>query len=166
MRSRQQFLDEYAKSHMNPANQVIHMICVPAIFAATAALGWVVPLGHLLGLSAGWARWINLATLGAMPVLLFYARLGLPSLLSGLGWLAASFVACVAIQAAGAPLLWIAAAVWTAAWAVQFYGHKLEGAKPSFADDLLFLLVGPLFVQDKLGRLLRTGSIHPVARAG
>lgn len=165
MRSRQQFIDEYARSHMNPANQVIHIICVPAIFAATAALGWVVPLGHLLGISADWARWINLASLGALPVLLFYARLGLPSLLSGLGWLAVSFAACAALQALGAPLLWIAAVVWLAAWAVQFYGHKLEGAKPSFADDILFLLIGPLFVQDKLGRLLTTGSIHPAVRA-
>jgi uncharacterized membrane protein YGL010W len=35
---------------------------------------------------------------------------------------------------------------------VQFWGHKVEGAKPSFADDLVFLLIGPLFVQQKLQR--------------
>jgi uncharacterized membrane protein YGL010W len=165
MRSRQQFTEKYAESHMNPANQLIHMICVPAIFAASVALGWVVPLGRLIpGLPAGWAQWINLASLGALPVLAFYAALGLPSLLTGLGWLAASCGACLALQAAGAPLLWIAAAVWLLAWAVQVYGHRLEGAKPSFINDLLFLLIGPLFVHDKLVRLLRTGSIHPLLR--
>ncbi len=163
MRSREQFIEKYAQSHANPANQVIHLVCVPAIFAATAALGWVVPLGRLLPrVPVEWAHWINLGTLGALPVLAFYARLGLPSLLTGLGWLALSFGACVAVQASGVSLLWSAAAVWLVAWVVQVYGHRLEGAKPSFLDDLVFLLIGPLFVQDKLLRLARTGSMHPV----
>jgi len=35
-------------------------------------------------------------------------------------------------------------------WAGQFYGHKLEGAKPSFIDDLKFLFVGPLWVAKPL----------------
>jgi uncharacterized membrane protein YGL010W len=28
-------------------------------------------------------------------------------------------------------------------WVLQFIGHKIEGKKPSFFDDLRFLLVGP-----------------------
>jgi len=36
--------------------------------------------------------------------------------------------------------------VWIAAWALQVYGHKVEGKKPSFVEDLVFLLIGPIFV--------------------
>lgn len=143
VRSRQQYLDTYALSHMNPANQAIHLICVPAIFAATVGLAWLVPIGSA-------SPWLNLATLGALPVLGSYARLGLRSFSTGLLWLALSIALCVATGACGALLLWIASSVWIAAWIVQVYGHHLEGAKPSFLDDLLFLLIGPLFVQQKL----------------
>ena len=41
------------------------------------------------------------------------------------------------------------------AWIGQFIGHKIEGAKPSFFDDLKFLLIGPAwliaFIYQKLG---------------
>src|SRR5450830_683990 len=46
-------------------------------------------------------------------------------------------------------LLWAATAalaVLVAAWIGQFIGHKIEGKKPSFFEDLRFLLIGPLFV--------------------
>ena len=46
---------------------------------------------------------------------------------------------------------WARCCAPVAAWAAQFYGHKVEGAKPSFAEDMLFLLIGPLFVVDELG---------------
>jgi uncharacterized membrane protein YGL010W len=31
-------------------------------------------------------------------------------------------------------------------WAIQFVGHLYEGKKPAFVDDLIGLLVGPLFL--------------------
>jgi uncharacterized membrane protein YGL010W len=150
MRSHQQYLDAYAVSHRHPVNQWIHLICVPAIFFASFALAYAVPVGD---------TWVNLATVGSLPVLAFYARLGARSLLTGLGWLAVSLALCVGIEALGLALAWVAGATFVIAWAAQFVGHKIEGAKPSFIDDLLFLLVGPLFVQHKLNRLIRTGSL-------
>jgi uncharacterized membrane protein YGL010W len=160
MRNRDQYLSEYAKSHRNPLNKIIHMICVPTIFFSTGGLLWSVPVGSLLpGLPADVARWVNLATLVALPIIAFYARLGAGTLLTGLVWMAITFAGCVAIQAAGLPLPWICAGLWVAAWAGQFYGHHVERAKPSFGDDLIFLLIGPLFVQQEFGRLVRTGTI-------
>lgn len=149
MRSEAEFLTEYAKSHQNRTNQIVHMICVPAIFLATLGLFWLVPLGRWLGLDAAVAPWVNLATVSALPVMLFYARLSSWSFITGAVWLALSFAAVIALQAAGVPLFSFFLAVWLIAWAVQFWGHKVEGAKPSFADDLVFLLIGPLFVQQK-----------------
>ena len=31
-------------------------------------------------------------------------------------------------------------------WVIQFVGHYYEGKKPAFVDDLVGLLVGPMFV--------------------
>lgn len=156
MRTEAEFLAEYAKSHRNRINQIVHMICVPLIFFATLGLFWMLPVGQWLpGVPEAWQAWqawLNLATLGALPVMLFYARLSWWSTLTGLVWLTLSFVGIVALERTGLPLLPLFAGIWVAAWAVQFWGHKVEGAKPSFADDLVFLLIGPLFVQQKLQR--------------
>ncbi len=40
--------------------------------------------------------------------------------------------------------------IFAIAWIGQFYGHKVEGKKPSFIKDLQFLLIGPLWVIQKL----------------
>jgi uncharacterized membrane protein YGL010W len=51
----------------------------------------------------------------------------------------------------------VALSVFIVAWIGQFVGHKIEGKKPSFFDDLRFLLIGPLFV---LGILYRRVGIQ------
>lgn len=167
MRTLEQFLDAYAESHQNPLNQIIHVICVPAIFFATLGLAWFVPVGRFIpGVPADLAPWINAATLFMPVAAIYYLRLSFGSLVIGAAWTALSVALILAIQQhAGASLLfWISLVVWVLAWAVQLYGHHVEGAKPSFADDLVFLLIGPLFVQHKLHRWITTGSMRP--RAG
>ena len=55
---------------------------------------------------------------------------------------------------AGRTLILASASLWAAALG-QFWGHKVEGKKPSFLKDLQFLLIGPLwllhFVYRRLG---------------
>lgn len=164
MRSQREFLNEYAKTHMNPVNQWIHMICVPAILFASLGLLWGVPVGRWLGLAPDTAAWVNLATITGPLFGLFYLRLSVLSFVQMMLIFALCIVAFVAMQNAGWPLLWICGAIWVAAWAVQFYGHEVEGAKPSFLDDLVFLLIGPLFVIEKLGKLARGQSLQVHAR--
>ena len=156
MRTLKQFLDTYAESHQNPVNQWIHMVCVPAIFFATLGLMWLVPIGRFLSfVPAEYAAYVNLATVFAafigMP---YYLRLSFGSFVTGLVWSLLSVAGIVALQSNGLSVLWVCASVWIAAWAVQFYGHHVEGAKPSFADDVQFLLIGPLFVLGFLYRRL------------
>lgn len=150
MRSLESYLDEYGASHRHPLNQVIHFFCVPLIFISTFGLFWQVPVGAWLGMTGTAATWVNLATVGSLPILVFYALLSIPTLLVMLLWFAAAVGYVFAVQALGLPLLWTSAVIWIAAWAVQVYGHKVEGAKPSFIKDLLFLLIGPLFVMEEL----------------
>ncbi|TJY64687.1 DUF962 domain-containing protein [Sinimarinibacterium sp. CAU 1509] len=161
MRSYTQLMNEYESSHRNPVNRVIHMICVPLIYFTSVALLWSASLAWLVpGVSPAVAPWINLATLLALPVAVFYARLGAGSLFSGVLWMLIAGLACFALQVAGVALPWIAVPVWLVAWVVQIYGHKIEGAKPSFFDDVVFLLIGPLFVQAKFVALLQRRPLH------
>lgn len=150
MRSLQSYLDEYRSHHSNPVNELIHFICVPLITFTTLAMLWLVPVGRWLGLPEAIAPYVNASTLAALPIFAFYLRLSLKGALLMALWFAATVAGILAMQAAGWPLLGLCATAWLIAWAVQLYGHKLEGHKPSFFGDLLFLLIGPLFVNDKL----------------
>ena len=40
----------------------------------------------------------------------------------------------------------ISAGIFVVGWIFQFVGHKIEGKKPSFFEDIQYLWVGPLFV--------------------
>jgi uncharacterized membrane protein YGL010W len=44
----------------------------------------------------------------------------------------------------------ISIGLFVIAWIGQFYGHKIEGKKPSFLEDLQFLLIGPAWVFEKI----------------
>lgn len=154
MRTQEQFLSAYAISHRNPTNQIIHYICVPVIVVATLALLWTIPLGRWLGLSGPAATWVNVVTIAFVPVAFFYLRMSLRSFVTMVVWFALSVALIVYVQQT-LGVLWLAsgaAVLWIAAWILQFYGHEVEGAKPSFIEDLVFLLIGPLFVMDKVYR--------------
>jgi uncharacterized membrane protein YGL010W len=59
-------------------------------------------------------------------------------------------VSLLIVQALGIFVLPVSVAVFVLAWITQFVGHKIEGKKPSFFEDLQYLWVGPLFVLSKL----------------
>jgi uncharacterized membrane protein YGL010W len=47
-------------------------------------------------------------------------------------------------------LLQASIVIFVIAWIIQFYGHKIEGKKPSFLDDVKFLMVGPAWILDHI----------------
>ncbi|HWH62879.1 MAG TPA: Mpo1-like protein, partial [Ginsengibacter sp.] len=53
------------------------------------------------------------------------------------------------------PLWLFSIIIFILAWIGQFYGHKVEGKKPSFLKDIQFLLIGPMwlmsFIYKKMG---------------
>ncbi|MDF0752288.1 DUF962 domain-containing protein [Marinobacter sp. 71-i] len=146
MRSLSQFLHDYGDSHQNPVNQWVHIVCVPAILISTLGLLWLIPVGDWLGLSGSSAYWINGATILAALSGIVYLRLSLGVFVLMAGWFALSAWIIQIVQASGLSLFWTSLVVWVLAWAVQVVGHKIEGKKPSFVEDLVFLLIGPIFV--------------------
>ena len=135
----EQWLSKYAESHQNSTNQVIHKIFVPLIMWSVMALAYAVPALHLGSFSIGV---FHLLIFGS---LLFYFRLGQNV---GMAMLATcSFFFLVILLVEQTHYLWqIALMVFVISWLFQFYGHRVEGKKPSFIDDLKFLFVGPLWV--------------------
>jgi uncharacterized membrane protein YGL010W len=63
---------------------------------------------------------------------------------------------CNLIEQANFMKLWLfCIIIFVLAWIGQFYGHKVEGKKPSFLKDIQFLMIGPAwlmsFIYKKLG---------------
>ncbi len=137
MKTVEEWFEEYSESHQNKTNKAIHWICVPTI------------LFSIIGIIAHFST--LLATLLVVLTLIFYARLDLvlavamAALILIMGWL-------IYILPAG---IGFYIGVFVLAWIGQFYGHKVEGKKPSFLKDLQFLLIGPVWCVDAyLGNLL------------
>jgi uncharacterized membrane protein YGL010W len=149
MKSISDWFDAYGVSHQNPTNKAIHWVCVPAIFFSIVVLVAAIPFPvnvHPL------MHWGTVALLG---VLVFYMRLSVPIALGmGLFSLFCLLGNWALMQATDQPV-WMALGIFVLAWIGQFYGHKVEGAKPSFLEDLQFLLIGPAwlmgFVYRRLG---------------
>jgi uncharacterized membrane protein YGL010W len=155
MRKIDALLSEYGESHQNSTNKAIHWICVPLIFFSVVGLIWSIPSGFLQSLISD-NPFINWATLLLAVTLLYYMVLSFPL---ALGMLLVAAVCSLAAnylsQNFDAPLWAISLGIFVVAWIGQFYGHKVEGKKPSFFKDLQFLLIGPAwlmhFIYKKLG---------------
>lgn len=130
MRTLQQWLDEYSESHRNLTNKRIHWLCVPAILFSIVGLSWHLSIVMTIVLIA--------------LTLIFYARLSFP-LLMAMSVLLLLMVLLINWLPVGS-VFYIG--IFVVAWIGQFYGHKIEGKKPSFFKDLQFLLIGPAWCLD------------------
>jgi uncharacterized membrane protein YGL010W len=131
-------LSKYSESHLNHTNEIIHFICVPVIvFTLLGIVWWIHPLA---------------AVAVAVASLIYYIKLS-PPFAIGMAVMAALMLAVLSLLPPAA-VLPLSIAIFVLAWIGQFIGHKIEGKKPSFLDDLRFLLIGPLFVLSFLYRRL------------
>ncbi|VXC47958.1 conserved membrane hypothetical protein [Pseudomonas sp. 8Z] len=141
-------LAQYAAYHRDRRNIASHFIGIPMIvFAVTVLLsrpGFAV---------AGF--WLAPASLAALASVWFYLRLDrrfglvMTALLALCLWGAAKL-------AMASTALWLSAGLglFLVGWVIQFVGHYYEGRKPAFVDDVMGLIVGPLFVVAEAAFLL------------
>ena len=139
MRTIDTLLAQYGESHRNHVNEWVHIVCVPLIVFS------------LLGLL--WSAHPSVALLGSILALYYYYKLSRPFAAGMLVMLAAMLGLLLLMPPL--TILPVSLALFVLAWIGQFIGHQIEGRKPSFLDDLRFLLVGPLFVLGFLYRRLR-----------
>ncbi|CAN5144644.1 DUF962 domain-containing protein [soil metagenome] len=141
MRSAIDLLSQYAQYHRDRRNIVSHFVGVPMIVFAVGVL-LARPVLMVGGLAITPA-WIALAASVAWYLTRGNLMLGLAvsaavALLVALGHRAAD-------GSVSAWLVW-GVGFFVVGWLIQFVGHWYEGRKPAFADDIVGLLVGPLFV--------------------
>ncbi|MDN3649877.1 DUF962 domain-containing protein [Reinekea marina] len=147
-RTIEQWLEAYGESHQNKRNKLIHWLCVPAITWTVLALFWSVHLPF--------SEWANLAVVFSLGALAFYSRISISIALGMVVFTLLCIGLIVWYEASFSLALWkVALSVFVVAWIGQFIGHKIEGKKPSFFEDIQFLLIGPAwllgFIYKKLG---------------
>jgi uncharacterized membrane protein YGL010W len=140
MRTLADHLPSYAAYHRDRRNLVTHFAGVPMIVVAVAIL-LSRPVFEVAGLTLSPAWLVVAATL------VFYLRLSVAYALVMAAVLGAALWAAqlTAPLSTGAWLAW-GIGLFAAGWVIQFIGHAFEGRKPAFVDDLVGLLIGPLFL--------------------
>ncbi len=124
-----QLLAQYSLSHQHPMNERIHFLAVPLIMLTLIGLMFEIhPAVAYVFLAASMVYYLRLS-------LVFSAVMAI--------WTA---LMLMVVFAMGEHRLLICVSVFVGAWVLQFIGHKLEGQKPSFFEDVQYLWVGPLFV--------------------
>ncbi|MFC3120090.1 Mpo1 family 2-hydroxy fatty acid dioxygenase [Agaribacter flavus] len=137
MREVDRLIKHYGESHQNKTNVLIHAIAVPSIYFVTIGLIWSIPVPAFIAqFNITWAHIL------VVPTLMYYFKLsgamGAAMTLLTIG----VFVGLSALATVGINVLYFCLALFVAMWILQFVGHKIEGKKPSFFEDLRYLLVG------------------------
>jgi uncharacterized membrane protein YGL010W len=152
-KSADQWFAEYGESHQDDANELIHWICVPIIFFSVLGLLWSIPVPAALAAAAPWFKWLYPLLLAA---LVFYFRLSVPLAFGLLGFV---LVCCVLLELQARqgwfPVWKSSLVLFVFAWIGQFIGHKIEGQKPSFFKDVVFLLIGPAWLMHFIYKKLK-----------
>ncbi|HEY2686494.1 MAG TPA: Mpo1-like protein [Steroidobacteraceae bacterium] len=146
MRTAGQWLSEYGDSHQNPTNEFLHWICVPIIVWCVMGFLWLIPFPSL-PVKINWA-WVMI-----FLAVIYYAflslrlALGAALMFAVMAWSINALAHSLTI-----PLWWVFAGAFVLAWIGQFVGHAVEGKRPSFLEDLQFLLIGPIWLLSNLYR--------------
>ncbi|HYW57807.1 MAG TPA: Mpo1-like protein [Polaromonas sp.] len=133
-------LAQYGAYHRDPRNIATHFFGVPMI-----VLG-VTTLLSLPSLQVG-PMPVTLALLVALASSIFYFKLDMRfglvmSIILGASLAVGQWIATQSLD------VWLGSGfgLFIVGWAIQFLGHYYEGKKPAFVDDLVGLLIGPLFL--------------------
>ena len=137
-----ELLSQYAVYHRDQRNIATHFVGVPLIVFGIGVMLARARFG-LAGftLSAAWVAF-------ALSALWYLTRRGQFTLSIAVTAAVGTLVAAAHGVSEGSTAAWLAWGVGTffIGWVVQFVGHYYEGRKPAFVDDLVGLLVGPMFV--------------------
>jgi len=155
MRKANELMVQYAAYHRDRRNITTHFVGIPLIVFAVGILLarpgfsidqlYLTPAWIVWALSAAWYLSRGNLVLGAAVT----ATTGL-------------LIALAQPLAAGSTASWLTWGIgsFILGWVIQFIGHYYEGRKPAFVDDMVGLLVGPMFVTGEM--LFALGMCKPL----
>ena len=137
MRNLEEQITQYAAYHRDRRNIATHFVGVPMI-----VFGVVLALAQIL------VGPVHLGWIGILVASVYFLILDRPLGIAMVVYLlvnviVASVVAAKTSIGAG---FGIAAVFFVVGWIIQFIGHRFEGVKPAFTDDIMGLIIGPLFI--------------------
>jgi uncharacterized membrane protein YGL010W len=128
-----QLFAEYGSYHADRRNRVCHAFGIPLIVLGVMGLAHFVRVGP-----------VDLAIVVAVALLVYYAAIDVRGALISLAVFAILYLIAVRLP-------WpIDLAAFILGWGFQFLGHKLEGTKPKFLENLIYLAIGPLFIFEEM----------------
>lgn len=146
MRTLEQHITQYAAYHRDQRNINTHFIGVPLIVFSVLLAFAQISFGPM---HAGW--------LVALAATVYYVILDRPL---GFGmaiylFVSTAIASLVTARTSVSIGLTLAAIIFIVGWALQFLGHRYEGVKPAFVEDIIGLAIGPLFVMTEVYFMLR-----------
>jgi uncharacterized membrane protein YGL010W len=145
---------QYAHYHRDRRNIATHLVGIPLISLSIGVL-LLSPAWSVAGqtLTLAWAMW-------ALTSLWYLSRgdllLGLATSVVNGALIAAAHEVPPLAQALGLAVWQAGLGLFLIGWVLQFIGHYFEGRKPAFVDDVVGLLVGPMFV---VGEVLMSAGL-------
>ena len=138
-------LKQYAEYHRDRRNILTHFVGVPMIVFGVGVL-LARPTFMLGGLTLT-PCWLIFALVSVWYLTRGHFGIGLATTL-GVGVLMLAAHEVTYKVSGGSTAQWLGWGIGSFAvgWVIQFVGHYYEGRKPAFADDIVGLLVGPMFV--------------------
>jgi uncharacterized membrane protein YGL010W len=119
---------EYGSYHADRRNRLCHAFGIPLIVFGVLGMLASVHLGP-----------IDLAIPIALLVLIYYATISPRGALISLVLFAALYAIAVHVS-------WeVGLAAFVVGWVFQLVGHRIEGNKPKFLENLTYLAIGPLY---------------------
>ena len=153
MKTIHDWLEAYGESHQNKINKKIHWICVPLIMLSLLGILSLVKFSSPIGNFC-----INIAYILIFLAIIFYIRLSI-SITIGMVFISVLNLYVIyqleLLFFSKTNIFLFYLMIFVIAWIGQFIGHKIEGKKPSFFEDVKFLLIGPAwllsFIYKKIG---------------
>jgi uncharacterized membrane protein YGL010W len=134
--TKDQLYADYAGYHQDVRNRRAHAVGIPLIVLGLLGLIHACPLLRIGP--------VDPAALAAVAVLLYYVALDVRGALI-------SLVAFFVLYELAIHLPWeLSVGAFALGWSFQLVGHRLEGNKPKFLENMVYLLVGPLYFFQEL----------------
>lgn len=131
--TKNQLYTEYAGYHRDVRNRRAHAVGIPLIVLGLLGTFSLLRIGP-----------VDLAVLAAVAVLLYYVAT------DARGALISAVVFAVLYETA-IRLPWeVSVGAFVLGWTFQLVGHRFEGNKPKFTENLVYLLIGPLYFFQEL----------------
>ena len=136
--TRTELFREYASYHADARNRACHAVGIPLITLGIMGLLALVRVGA-----------VDLAMVFGIATLAYYAWLD---------WRGAllSAVIFAVLYLIALHLSWpFSVGAFVIGWVFQLIGHRFEGSKPKFLENLIYLLIGPLYIFEEMAGLAR-----------